>query len=173
MVSNYWYEPKVVRIRDSGWKMQIYSLSSPIVIKNFFFTLKLFFLALIFRLLTYSKGQQSFEASKTIDSSNLSARSTKSNSFWSSWIRFYKSKAITFISWKKYIKNFFRILLTSTIFCEKRSMAGTPRSNNCWFNPKYWLIRCWCKLCDTFNLRNMSGHDEFKDISKKSFQKSK
>ena len=105
MVSNYWYEPKVVRIRDSGWKMQIYSLSSPIVIKNFFFTLKLFFLALIFRLLTYSKGQQSFEASKTIDSSNLSARSTKSNSFWSSWIRFYKSKAITFISCKIYIKN--------------------------------------------------------------------
>ena len=82
--------------------MQIYSLCSPIVIKKLFFTLKLFFLALIFRLLTYSKGQQSFEASKTIDSSNLSARSTKSNSFWSSWIRFYKSKAITFISCKIY-----------------------------------------------------------------------
>ena len=105
MVSNYWYEPKVVRSKDNGLKMQIYSLSSPIVIKNFFFTLKLFFLALIFRLLTYSKGQQSFEASKTIDSSNLSARSTKSNSFWSSWIRFYKSKAITFISCKIDIKN--------------------------------------------------------------------
>ena len=93
--------------------MQIYSLCSPIVIKKlFFFTLKLFFLALIFRLLTYSKGQQSFEASKTIDSSNLSARSTKSNSFWSSWIRFYKSKAITFISCKIYTsiyKEFFDI----------------------------------------------------------------
>ena len=134
MVSNYWYEPKVVRIRDSGWNMQIHSLSSPIVIKNFFFTLKLFFLALIFRLLTYSKGQQSFEASNTIDSSNLSARSTKSNSFWSSWIRFYKSKAITFISCKICIKN-------SMMYLEEFFSHTTHVDNFLWKKIHGWYTK--------------------------------
>ena len=58
-------------------------ISNPLKYKEFN-TLNEDFLTLIFKLFTHSKGQQSLEASKTIDSSNCSARRTKLNSLSSS-----------------------------------------------------------------------------------------